>query len=455
MYEIGLKYRAKHCFQLKNKLTFPATLLRRFILSLISSTITKTTSRRLAAHLPFYYGWVMLPIATLAAIATSPGQTFGISVFNPTFRLTLGLSHSQLTGAYMIGTLLAAIPQPYIGGLMDRYGIRRVMFIIVILLGFACIFMSQVQGLLMLFLAFFFLRLLGQGALTLMANNTLAMWFQVRLGAVAGIMNAGVAGSLALIPPVILVLINQFGWRETYIVLGVTVWLVMLPLLLLFYRNRPEDVGQSLDGRSSTETTIDVEEDKETVSFSLNEARHTRAYWILLILAAAWGLIVTAVFFNIIPIFTSQGLTDANAAATFTTVALALATTQLIGGVLADRIRLNWLAALSTLAMTAGILALSRANSVLLAQFYALLIGIGQGLFGAVNNTVWARYFGRAHLGKIRGTVAMAMVAGSSAGPFIMGATYDIFGSYEVSLNLFITLLIPLAIASLWATPPK
>ena len=130
----------------------------------------------------------------MAAIATSPGQTFGISVFNPSFRLTLGLSHSQLTGAYMIGTLLAAIPQPYIGGLMDRYGIRRVMFFNVILLGLACLFMALVQNLLMLFVAFFFLRLLGQGALSLLADNTLPMWFQVRLGTVAGIMSAGVAG---------------------------------------------------------------------------------------------------------------------------------------------------------------------------------------------------------------------------------------------------------------------
>ena len=84
----------------------------------------------------------------------------------------------------------------------------------------------------------------------------------------------------------------------------------------------------------------------------------------------------------------------------------------------------------------------------------ALLIGIGQGLFWAVNNTVWVRYYGRAHLGRIRGSVAMAMVAGSSIGPFIMGATYDLFGSYQVSLNLFIALLLPLAIAALWATPP-
>jgi MFS family permease len=363
----------------------------------------------------------MLPIAMLAAIATSPAQTFGISIFNSSFRETLGLSHSQLTAAYMEGTLLAALPQPFIGTLMDRFGIRRVMFIVVILLGLACIFMSQVQNILMLFLAFFCLRLLGQGALSLQANNTLAMWFQTRLGTVAGIMNAGVASAIALFPPLILILITQFGWRQAYVVLGVFVWLLMLPLLLLLYRNRPEDLGQSLDGRSATEVVVVNEKTKESVSFSLKEARHTRAYWILLIVAASWSLIITAVFFNIVPIFNNRGLTDAHAAATYTTLAVALALTQLLGGMLADRFRLNWLAAISTTLIATALGVLSLADSVWHAQLYALLIGISQGLFGAVNNTVWVRYFGRAHLGHIRGSVAMAMVAGSSAGPFIWG----------------------------------
>ena len=366
-------------------------------MSSTTSAILNSPSRHLADRLPFYYGWVMLPIAMLAAIATSPGQTFGVSIFNPAFRQTLGLSHSQLTGAYMVGTLLAALPQPYIGSLMDRFGIRRVMFVIVILLGLACIFMSQIQNLLMLFLAFFLLRLLGQGALSLMATNTLAMWFQVRLGTVSGMMNAGVAGSIALIPPLILVLINQFGWRGAYATLGVMVWLVMLPLLLLLYRNRPEDLGQSLDGRSSSELATHVKEQENTVSFSLKEARHTRAYWILMLFTATWALTATAIFFNLVPIFTNQGLTDANAAATYTTLAIALAATQLIGGMLADRIRLNLLATMCITSIVVGIWVLGQADSIILAQLYALFFGIGQGLFGAVNNTIWVRYYGRPH----------------------------------------------------------
>lgn len=421
-----------------------------------ASTLLKKPSQGLAKRLPFYYGWIMLPIAMVAAIATSPGQTYGVSIFNAYFREALGLSHSQLTGAYMLGTLLAALPQSYIGSLMDRFGIRRVMFVVVILFGLACVFIAQVVSLLMLFMAFFFLRLLGQGALTLMANNTVAMWFQTKLGTVAGVMNAGVAGAIALTPPLFLLLIQQFGWRGAYVALGGLVYLLMLPLLILLYRNRPEDVGQSLDGRSALDAARILEEDRvKGVAFSLREAQHTRAYWILLATSAAFSMIVTAVFFNIVPIFTDHGLTEANAASTYTIIALALATMQLVGGFLADRVRLNWLAVICLTFLTAGMFVLNLAETVVMAQLYALCVGTAQGIFGAVTNTAWVRYFGRAHLGSIRGSVTMAMVASSSAGPFIMGATYDLFGSYQLSLGFFIALLVPLALAAFWATPPQ
>ena len=135
----------------------------------------------LARRLPFFYGWAMLPIAMLAQALTIPGQTVGVSVFNISFRETLNLSHTQLSGAYALGTLLASLPQAWIGSLMDRFGIRRVMAAVGVLLGLACIFVSQANSLAWLFLGFFGLRLFGQGALSLSASNSLGMWFRARL----------------------------------------------------------------------------------------------------------------------------------------------------------------------------------------------------------------------------------------------------------------------------------
>jgi hypothetical protein len=71
-----------------------------------------------------------------------------------------------------------------------------------------------------------------------------------------------------------------------------------------------------------------------------------------------------------------------------------------------------------------------------------------------VQSTLWVRYYGRLHLGKIRGSIATASVAASSLGPFIMGATFDLFGSYNTSLWIFLALLLPLTLITPWATPP-
>ncbi len=420
------------------------------------------SSNWLAPRLPFYYGWVMLPIAILAQAATSPGQTFGVSIFNPSFQEALGISLSQLTGAYMIGTLMAAVPQPYIGGLMDRFGIRRTMTGVVVLLGLACFYTATVHSIWMLLIAFFLLRMFGQGALSLLASNIPAMWFATRLGRVAGLMNIGVAGATAIVPPVILWMITQLGWRWAYALMGVAVWIILLPILVFLFRNRPEEVGQKLDGfrLPGTMSTPNFapavgESDSKEISFNLKAAQRTRTYWIMMAQQTLWALIATAIFFNLLPLFTSKGMTAAQAAATYTTLAIATVIAQLVAGALADRTPLNWLLSLALFSMTGAIFVIIAGAAPWLSLGFAILMGITQGFGGVVGGTLWARYYGREHLGKIRGSIFTAAVAGSSVGPFMMGVIYDNTGSYQTSLWIFIVMLIPVAFAALWATPPK
>ena len=192
------------------------------------------------ARAPIYYGWFMLPLAMLAQILTVPGQTIGISVFTESLTEALQITETQLTGAYGLGTLLACLPLTLIGGLMDRYGIRRSMVLVVLALGGTCLFVSRVGDLLTLFAGFFLLRFLGQGALSLLAGNTPAMWFHRRLGTVTGLMNVGVVLAMGLWPLSIRYLIEVLGWRGAYAALGLLVWAVMLPVLADRHGGVPE-----------------------------------------------------------------------------------------------------------------------------------------------------------------------------------------------------------------------
>lgn len=408
-----------------------------------------------------YYGWVMLPVAALLQMASSPGQTFGVSVFNSPIRESLHLGHSQITFCYLLASLLAAAPMPLVGWMMDRIGLRKTGLAAVLLLAVACLVVSQATGLVTLTIGFFLLRTFGQGSLSLIANNTLAMWFSRRLGLVSGLMGLGMSGAVAVAPAIYLALIDQLGWRTAYVTLGLVNCVVLVPVLLFFFRDSPEEIGQTLDGltdsskRNSTDSASSaVPAPHLSESLTLSTAWRTRSYWIGLVIGAMWGMIATAVFFNIVPLFEWQGLTAAQAAATFTTFAISMAIVQLIGGALADRLPLNWLMAASVAGLLAGILVLWNVNSMWIGHVYAFLFGAAQGLLVAVNNTFWPRYFGRAHLGQIRSSVWTATVAGCSFGPFAMGYSIDYLGGYGPSLGLFAVLLGVGTIAALFATPP-
>ena len=409
----------------------------------------------LAKRTNFFYGWIILPISMLAAFFTSPGQTYMVSVFNPSLREALDLSLTQLTGAYMFGTVLASLPQTYIGQLADRIGIRKTIFIIATLFSLACVFISQVNSLVMLFFAFFFLRMFGQGALELLSVNMLPMWFRDTLGTVSGIKNVMVNLMIGLVPVSILALIGMVGWRKSYIFAGTSVFLILVPIVYFFYINRPEEIGQIIDGSKASISTKSVKVEIPEKEFNLKEAMRTRAYWILTLSWFAWAAIATAITFNLLPIFTAKGLSEEQAATSFTILMVVSAIFQIFGGMVADRVQLRWMAfgALGLYAIAIGALIYVPLGSVVLV--YTLILGSAQGLWGGLGNTVWVRYFGREHLGKIRGSVWTAAVAGSSVGPFLMGISYDLSGDFFISLAGFSVVLFGLAIAGVWATPPE
>ena len=409
----------------------------------------------LVQRLPFYYGWMMVPVAVIAQAVTGVGQTYGVSVFNPSLLETLGISLSALTGAYMVGTLFASLPQAYIGYLMDRFGIRWVMTAVVVLLGGACLFFSTVNSLWTLLLGFFLLRLLGQGGLSLLAGNIPAMWFREKLGLVTGIVSGGFSISIAVIPAFFLVLINHLGWRAAYARIGLLVWIIMLPILIVVFRNNPGEIKQRIDGANEIDGTASEQDTFGRNSFDLKTARKTPAFWILLINVSLWAMVVTAIFFNLLSIFDSQGITSSIAAATYTTYAAASLITQIIAGPIADRGPLQYLLLGCMSALAAGVVVLTLATSPWLAHSYAVLLGISTGLVSLVGGTMFARYFGRKHLGKLRGSVITAQVASSSLGPFITGMIFDLTGSFQISLWIFLGLLIPAAIVSLWAVKPR
>ena len=409
----------------------------------------------LEAPSKLFYGWLMLPVAMLVMIATSPGQTFGLAFFNAEFRSAFDLSQTRLSATYLVATVIASLTMPLIGGWVDRFGLKRSALAAVAAMAAACVFASQVQGVLTLFMAFVFLRTIGPGSMTLVANNTLANWFHRRLGLASGVMQVGMAGALAIVPAGMVLLINSFGWRGAFLAIAAIVACSLLPVLLLVYRESPSELGLLPDGdRAPGAGEDELATDTLARGMDVGQAMQHRAFWILLAAAALWALIGTGLVFHLEAIFQSHGMGISESTRAMSYLAISMAAMQILGGLLADRLSLHWLlaAAVGLIAVSCAMLAMGQ-GTVFVAAY--AVYGAAQGLKTIIASTAWARYFGRTHLGKIRGISITAAIAGSSVGPLVMGVSADYLGGFAPALWLFVAMAVVVSIAGIWATPPR
>ena len=403
----------------------------------------------LVAASPVYYGWVVLVVGTLGSAMTSPGQTYAGSVFIDHFIADLGLSRSLVSTLYSAGTLAASFALPFIGRQFDRRGARLLVAVSSLLLGLACVYMGLVRNALMLGLGFFLLRLLGQGSLSLVSKNAINQWWVRRRGMAMGISGlAGAALGMGCFPMMCNWLIGVGGWREAYQVLGAMLLLGMFPLGWIFMRNRPEEHGLEPDGGSAKtdgdEGTGFVEED-----WTLAEALRTPAFWVVAAGLAAPSLTNTGLHFHIVGIFKDSGLSSTLAASVFIPIAITGALTQLISGVLTDRVPIRFMLGL-TLAMGAAVMVwMPRIDSVEEAIALGVLMGVQNGIEMIIGSVVWAQFFGRRNMGSIAGLGTTLCVGASALGPMPFGIARDLLGNYSTVLTWFALLPLLLSVAAL------
>lgn len=405
-----------------------------------------------------FYGPVIAAACTVALVASAPGQTVVVSQFNKSFTDTLALSATQLSSAYLIGTAAAALPLTFVGALADKLGPRRVMFVVALLFGGACIAAGQARSLPVLTLCFFGLRFLGQGSLSMLSGHILALWYERRLGTINGFKMVFAQAGFAASPLVAIGLIQWLGWRWAYAALGVIVWLLVLPLAAFVLKDRPDEKGQQIDGDAVAHEPSESETPESPKhpdpAFTLLETISTRAFWILAGAMVLSGFTGTALLFHSQPILEARDLDPAYSAAMSTSWALAVAALVLPVGFLADRLPPRGLLAIAALLMAASPALVVVADTVVLLCVAMALYGIAMAIGSAVGVPTVARYFGRRHHGSIRGFLTFLGVAGTGLGPVVLGVSLDYAGSFTTGLLACAALAVCLAGASLTLKRP-
>lgn len=394
----------------------------------------------------------VLVAAIVTQAISAPGQTVGVSVFVDHLIADLDITRSALATAYLIGTGAGALSMPFAGRLVDRRGLRWATMVFGGTFGVVLALMSGVVGFVTLAVGFAFTRMLGQGALTLTATTTVAVWFDRNRGAALGLLSAIGGGLMSMVPLAIAASIDQIGWRSTWIVLGGVVTLVAIPLGRWVVRDRPLLPGEDVhpDPVPTVEPAVDH---LPHVESAVRVAIRSAPFWIVtggVALAAALG---TALVFHQIAILTDRGLTEIQAAANFIPQTAATAIAAISAGRLADRLPARWLFAGATASLGVAGLSVLAVNSPLAAAAYGAALGASGGAIRTIEGAVLPRWFGTAQIGELRGIVLGAGVAGSALGPLFLSLANDVSGAYDVGIVALAALAAVLSVAALVVLP--
>ncbi|MGI9595479.1 MAG: hypothetical protein ACR2QK_04930, partial [Acidimicrobiales bacterium] len=117
-----------------------------------------------------FHGWRILTVAIATTILTGPGQTIGVAVFIDPMVSSLGVSRSAVSSAYLIGTLTGASAMPFFGRFVDRQGVRLAQTLVGLAFGLALVNMAGVRNIVWLAIGFGGIRMMGQGALSMIPS---------------------------------------------------------------------------------------------------------------------------------------------------------------------------------------------------------------------------------------------------------------------------------------------
>ena len=383
-----------------------------------------------------FYGWVIVAVASFGVFSSGPGQSHTFSAFLEPISRDLGISSTTISIAYGLATLAAAFALPFMGRLVDRHGPRSMLLVITAALGVACLFFGAAANFLWLAVGFGLLRFFGQGSLMLACANLVSQWFSRSRGLAMSLMALGFGVSMAVHPPLSHAMIEAFGWRTAWVLLGLITWLTMLPAVALLVFNRPEDVGLRPDGEPAKPVATDdgdapdgPSREPVIVGLTLQEALATPTFYIL---SAGWcaiAMLATALHFYQVKILTTQGLASETAASIFTVSAITMVCTMPLVGRAFDTLKTRYVVGAALLVTAASLTTVTFATDLTSALVYAVIFGVNNALSMTMFGYIWPRYFGRKHLGSIQGTGQLVGVVGASLGPLPVGLAYDTVGN--------------------------
>ncbi len=383
-----------------------------------------------------FYGWVLLA-AFLAIGIVLYGSYNSFGVFFKSIESEFGLTRAATSAIFSAYMGLACVSSIIGGWALDRYGPRIVTLVMGLFTGLSLLLTGLTNELWQLFLTYSLLLSLGAGAIYVVTMATVSRWFDKKRGLALGIAGSASALGMFIIAPFATYLISSFSWRTAYIVIGLIVWLVAIPLSRLL-RKDPYEIRAQPDGVNSYSGQNSSEYRKgegitQSAGFSLMEASKTGNFWFVGFIWLMYGFCFFLVLTHIIPHATDMGIPAMQAASILSLIGGSNIAGRLLMGKVSDSIGRKVTAIACALLVAGAMIWLMWAQDLWMLYLFGVVFGFSFGGFDPSIAALISEIFGLRSLGVIMGTLNIAWAVGAAIGPVVGGLAFDFNSSYSVA----------------------
>lgn len=387
-----------------------------------------------------YYGYWIVVAGFITQFIAVGMTNYIVGSFLIPMTEEFGWTRAEFSLSRSIGQLVLACTGFVIGSYIDRYGGRRFIIAGAIILSSATYSLAYIETLTQWLLLNGLILTAGAAMIgNLVINVTLGKWFVERRGRVVALAGMGISLSGIILPMMVTWMVDEFGWRESWKLLGIAAGLVSLPMAFIM-RRTPEDHGLFPDGKTAQEMEEGQGEaakaDFEN-SMTRAQAMRTSSFYFLVLAFGLFQISITVMLIQAIPLMTDAGYSRLVASTMISLASLPAFLSKPFWGILIDRFNPRKLAAVGAAVTGSAVMLIvfSVANQLDMLVYAAfLLMGIGWGGLLPLQEVIWATFFGRRYLGSVRST-AMPFTFGMSAlGPVLVAYYYDLVGNYDLAL---------------------
>jgi MFS family permease len=383
---------------------------------------------------PAWYRYLIVCIG-FATLAGNSGVSSAFAVFYSTLLQEFAWSHASGASVYSVNMVVLAASAPLVGWLLDRYGPRLVFPTAAAVIGVALIACGTLHSLEQYMLFYGVVSAIGQTALMPVAV-VVSRWFaQSQRGRAIGFVDVGTGFGMVAVVPGTAWLIGQVGWRAAFILLGVIIAIVLVPLNLL-HRRRPLTAATT----------------PQAASFGGVVRQH--AFWMLCAAHLCMSVTMTMVNVHLVEFLVSAGMLDVLPAATIlSAVSLVSLGGRMFFGWLVDRLHGTGAFTIAmSCTLTGFVMLLLLTQLPVRWPLYAFVViyGFAQGAGGIAIAARTVELFQGPYLGTIFMVVNLSASLGAAFGAWCGGRLFDLSGSYALT---FLTAIISgvLAVGGMWA----